>query len=237
MLVQSGRYVAGWAFTLASAATLLVRAHVDDPRRAWLAVRTRWAQTLMKIVDVHLDVQGTFDGPCVIVCNHQSMLDVLAIPAVLPASCVIVGKKELLKIPVLGRSFFASGGIMIDRKDPEGAKRAMEKGLAEMPPGWSLMIFPEGTRSRDMKLLPFKKGFLYMARAARLPIVPVGIDGCNDAMIGNWFIRGGNVSVTIGEPIAIESLDALSVDDATQFVRDAVGEQVIKSHQRRVGCS
>lgn len=93
--------------------------------------------------------------------------------------------------------------IFIDRADPQAARQSLNRAAEQIHAGQSVMTFPEGTRSRDGRVLPFKKGTFHLARAAGVPIVPLAIRGGRDILPrGTWRVRGGDYRITVGSPIA-----------------------------------
>jgi len=107
--------------------------------------------------------------------NHQSSIDIYLYYAYIPVTFRWIAKKSLLKIPFLGWAMYVMGHIFVDREDSKNAFSSLKKAINEVKSGFSIAIFPEGTRSKDGKLLPFKKGAFFMARASGIPIVPVVI--------------------------------------------------------------
>ena len=142
-------------------------------------------------------------------CNHQSNVDPPIVFDAVHPQLHILYKAEIDAIPVLARAFRFGGFIPIDRRNKEAALRSIEAGAASIRRGNSFLIFPEGTRSRDARLLPFKKGGFTMAIKAGAPIVPVAIQGGRDAMRrGSTIIRPVRVSIRVGEPIETAGLAA-----------------------------
>lgn len=112
--------------------------------------------------------------PCVFVGNHQSILDLLTYGAIVPRSVVAVGKKEIGKIPLFGWFFRFSGNLVIDRGNSEDAGRLLADAAKRLKDeGVSVFFMPEGHRSKDDQLLPFKTGAFRLAAAAGVPVVPV----------------------------------------------------------------
>jgi 1-acyl-sn-glycerol-3-phosphate acyltransferase len=158
------------------------------------------------------------DRAAVYCCNHQSNIDPPLLFEALHPRMHILYKAELDAIPLLARAFRMGGFIPVDRRHKEAAMRSIEAGAASIRAGNSFLIFPEGTRSRTVELLPFKKGGFIMAIKAQAPIVPVAVQGGRDAMRkGSAIIRPVTVSVRVGEPIETAGL---SLDE-----RDAVIER------------
>jgi 1-acyl-sn-glycerol-3-phosphate acyltransferase len=155
------------------------------------------------------------DRAAVFCSNHQSNVDPPVLFDAIHPRMHILYKAEIDAIPILGRALRLGGFIPIDRHNREAAKRSIEAGAASIRAGNSFLIFPEGTRSRTAKMLPFKKGGFIMAIKAHAPIVPVAVQGGRAAMHkGSAIIRPATVSIRVGEPIAtagmkLEARDAL----------------------------
>lgn len=118
--------------------------------------------------------------PAIYVTNHASVLDVFLGMWLCPFGGVGTGKKEVLKIPFFGQAFWLTGHILLDRNNRGNAIAALDRAARAIAKnGLSLYIWPEGTRARDGRLLPFKKGFAHLAIATGLPVVPVVTHGAH----------------------------------------------------------
>jgi 1-acyl-sn-glycerol-3-phosphate acyltransferase len=115
-------------------------------------------------------------GPCVVVANHQSLLDIVMLSR-MPREMKWVSKEELFKLPWIGWLLRLTGDIAVRRGDPESGGEAIARAKAYLARGMSVMIFPEGTRSRDARLLPFKSGAFRLAIEAGVPVLPVAVWG------------------------------------------------------------
>ena len=143
------------------------------------------------------------DSGAVVMPNHESLFDpaVLMRPSLEPLRFVI--KKQVEYYPIFGQALWAMGHIFVDRGHSEQAHHDMERAARAVGHGRLVLIFPEGTRTRDGELGPFKKGGFVLAQAAQVPIFPVGIAGARSIMPrGKGWWRPGPVAVGVGEPVA-----------------------------------
>jgi 1-acyl-sn-glycerol-3-phosphate acyltransferase len=133
--------------------------------------------------------------------NHQSLSDGPAVFGILPA-VLAIAKKEFFTVPVLGRAMVLRGFVPLDRKNRERAIQAVEEAALSLRAGHSFLAFPEGTRSSNGRLQPFKKGVFMMAIKAEAPIVPISISGSRKIMRkGEWSMHPGPVRITIHDPV------------------------------------
>ena len=136
----------------------------------------------------------------VFVSNHQSFYDVFLIYGWLPVVFKWLMKKELRRIPIVGWACKAAGHIFIDRRHARSAAESIQAVEAELKDGVSTVIFPEGTRTSDGSIAPFKRGAFQIALDLNLPVIPLRIDGCYELMpkTKHWPKRCP-ISLTIGE--------------------------------------
>jgi len=163
-------------------------------------------------------------GRAAVYCaNHQSNVDPPILFDAVHPQMHILYKAEIEAIPILARAFRLGGFIPVDRRNKEAAMRSIEAGAASIRAGNSFLIFPEGTRSRDANLLPFKKGGFIMALKARAPIVPVAVQGGRESMRkGSAIVRPVTVSIRVGEPIDTASLDVDDRDGLIATTRERI---------------
>jgi len=141
-------------------------------------------------------------GACIYMSNHQSHFDVVALLTLLPGSYAILAKRELFFIPVFGWALWLAGMIPIDRSRRDLAIRSIERAAAKVRSGRRLLVFAEGTRSGDGRLLPFKKGGFHLALQAAAPIIPISISGSREVLPkGSLRIQPGTIQVAVGERI------------------------------------
>ncbi len=160
-------------------------------------------------------------GAAIYVTNHTSALDIFISMAICPYGGCGVGKKEVVRIPFFGWAYWLSGHLLIDRKNREKAVASMNK-LSKFVKDkkLSIWIWPEGTRSMDGKLIPFKKGFVHLALATGLPIIPVIFHGAHKRWPAKTMqFYPGEVKVEVLEPIPTDSWNKDTIDDHVTEVR------------------
>lgn len=163
---------------------------------------------------------------CVFVSNHISNLDPPALFGVLPRIAVIL-KKELSRIPLLGYVMRLGSFIYVDRKEPDSRRKALERAVETLKSGVSLMVFPEGTRSKDGKLLPFRPGPFTMAIESGAAVVPVSVHGTRELMPkGTLAIRPGEIALAFHEPIPTAGLTAADRTALMEQTRRVISEAV-----------
>jgi 1-acyl-sn-glycerol-3-phosphate acyltransferase len=215
------------------AALALLTAPFDRDRRIagrflrFLAVFATWTFPPWRI-----RIEGAWPAgrqAYVVVSNHQSFLDVFVL-ARLPREMKWVAKAELFRIPWIGWMFRISGDIPVDRSAPESGRRAMEVARGYLGRGMHVMLFPEGTRTRDGSLLPFKAGAFKLAIEAGAPVLPLAISGSAEGMPkGSPWVRPARVRVRILEPVETAGLGdgdvALLAGRVRERIAAALAEQ------------
>jgi len=221
-------YVVIVVATLFFGTYVMVLAHFRPDSPQIPAFMRGWSRIVLWVSGVSWTVSGLEhidpSRSYVVVSNHISNLDPPLHIAVLPISVRFLAKKELFRIPVFGPAMRAIGIVETDRAAHASAHRAINTQVdRNVARGLSLMIYPEGTRSRDGVLKPFKKGAFRIAADNGLPIVPVAIDGTDDAMRpGSKLLRGGRAVMAIGEPIPTADVRPDQLDALRDRVRTEV---------------
>jgi 1-acyl-sn-glycerol-3-phosphate acyltransferase len=165
--------------------------------------------------------------PYVFMANHASMVDVWAMFVGVPIPLRFIAKKQLGQIPVFGWAMRAGRFIFIDRQNAVSARRSIDEAARRIKSGQSVAIFPEGTRTRDGRLLPFKKGGFHLAIDAGADIVPIAIRGSRAIMPpGTPLIRAGVVHLEIDAPISTAGLTAADRGALLERVRARIAEML-----------
>lgn len=169
-----------------------------------------WTWLIVKFSGIAIQVEGLDrldrQRQYLFVVNHQSNFDIPVLIQALPQFQLRwIAKRELLRIPFFGWAMWASKHIPVDRADSMDALKSLKLAEQRMAAGISVVVFPEGSRSTDGKLLPFKRGGFLLALKTKTPIVPVTLNGTGKLLArGEWRVRPGVIDVTIGAPIAAE---------------------------------
>ena len=167
---------------------------------------TDWARDILSAAGTPVVASGLEhiprDQPVIYASNHSSMFDIWALFATLPGSVRFVAKRELFRIPVLGRAMLAVGHVPIDRTARKRAFEAYDEAARMIRGGTSVVVFPEGTRSRTGELLPFKNAPFGLAIAAQVPIVPVYVHHTFEILPkGAWRLRPRPIRLVVGQTI------------------------------------
>lgn len=163
--------------------------------------------------------------PYLFLFNHQSIFDGFMIGASLPNHFSGLGKREAFDIPVFGLVIKKFGIISIDRSNHQNSMLGVSQAVEKIKDGVSVVVFPEGTRTKDGQVGAFKKGAFKLAHEAKAKIVPVGISGSYHAQpYGTWLLRPRLLRINFGWPLAYASYKNLSINQLADLTR----EQIIK---------
>jgi len=187
-----------------------------------------WARSLLAIAGVRVKVEGLENlapgQSYVFASNHLSYMDTPVILTHIPADFRFMAKDGLFNIPLLGTHLSQAGHIPVPRRDPRAAVKTMTLAADTIRTrNISLLIFPEGGRSGDGILQPFKDGAAYIAIKAGVPVVPLAISGTHEvlAMHSATFHRGA-VTVRIGDPIPTNGLTLHDRKPVTESARETI---------------
>ena len=186
-----------------------------------------WAWTLLIATRVRTRIVGKEKikkgQTYIIISNHQSQFDILALVTRLGIQFRWIIKKELLKIPLFGYALLASRNIFIDRSNTKESIESINRGMKRLPKGTSIMVFAEGTRSPDGKIHPFKKGGFVLAIDYGLPILPITINGSRKVLPkGSVVFTPGEIEVIVGDPIDTRGYTRESLPELMERTRQVI---------------
>jgi 1-acyl-sn-glycerol-3-phosphate acyltransferase len=226
-------WTAGWICL-----ALLVR--LSGARRIPLRMAARcWAPGLLRGAGARLQVEGLervdWSQPLVLVANHQSIIDACVLFRAVPTPLRFVLKQEMTRVPFVGWYARRMGMVFVERGSARSSPQRLRDAVQLVRSGAQLCAFPEGTRSRDGSVGPFKGGVLQVAIAAGVPVVPVAISGSGAVLPAAGFqVRPGVIRVRFGTPIATRDLRNEDRNALARRARDAVIDLLHPPHAPRV---
>ena len=160
----------------------------------------------------------------VFMANHLSLIDGPLLFMLIPQFVRVLLKKEAFRIPIIGQAMKQVSFVSVDRKGLKGGKKSIDRATRMIKEkGFSFLIFPEGTRSRDGKLQPFKRGGFFLAINSQVPIFPVSIRGSYALLPkGSFFAKKGKVGVMFHPPISVQGFDRNNLSQLMGKVRSAI---------------
>ena len=214
--------------TIVFGTAALIVSFFEHSGRIQIRLARQWSRVLLLVSSVKVQVDGidkiTPSGSYVFASNHLSYMDTPVALANIPVEFRFLAKKGLFKIPFLGYHLARAGHISVPREDPRAAVKTLSTAAeAIRERGISLLIFPEGGRSRDGQLHDFKEGAAYIAIKAGVPIVPVALVGTQQVLpFGAGTVLPGKVSMCVGDPIPTAGLSLRDRGRLTTQVHDQV---------------
>jgi 1-acyl-sn-glycerol-3-phosphate acyltransferase len=222
-----------------TAVAIILGAPILGPRRSFWTIAPLWMRTVFRLMAVRPAIIGWDDLPeairterqsVIFMSNHESNLDPPVLISGIPIPAVFLAKKEVKWMAPVGWAAMMAGTIFIDRSNRERAIQSLHRAAAEIRGGKSVVIFPEGTRTRTGKLLPFKKGGFVMAAEAGVMIVPLATVGGRQMLPpGAVHIRPGRYAVAFGQPVdpkAFPNREALMAEVRNRIA--ALRDQVLQ---------
>ncbi len=225
-------------YTLNTTSQSLLRHFLGTTNRAWVDETIQiWAQRLLKLVNVDCKIFNPYKvepkpgQPTIVMCNHSSIYDIpLSMLAFPNHSLRMLAKKELSKIPIVGKGMTAAEFPFIDRKNKRQAIKDLEVAQQLMASGILMWIAPEGTRSKDGKLGPFKKGAFITAIQSKATIIPIGIRGAYEILPARTtqFNIDQKAEIHIGKPIDASKFTMETKEILIQEVFDVMQQLIGK---------
>ena len=189
----------------------------------------KWARFILKVLGISYSLHGaakiTPGTSYIVTPNHQSFMDFLALASALPLRFRWVLKKDLTSLPLFGWGLVRIGAVSIDRSRGRNAVKIILAAAEKLKDGWSLLIYPEGTTTRDGFLLPFKKGPFKLAVKTGVPVLPVTCNGPFKILPrGSRHIKSGHIEVTIGDPIITKELTEKDIPELLEKTRSEIAK-------------
>jgi len=192
-----------------------------------------WARSILALSPLEVTVKGLSnidpDKSYICMSNHQSNYDIPILLGLLPVQFRWLAKVELFRIPFFGYAMKRAGYICIDRSNQKSAFESLKKAAGIIKNGVSVMIFPEGTRSRDGNIGSFKKGGFVLAIESGVPILPIIIRGTFSVMPkSRLLIKPGKVSLEIQKPVETSGYTKESKGELMEKIRTIMCESIDK---------
>ncbi len=188
----------------------------------------RYFESVLRQLNVRVEARGidkvARHAPCVLAANHNSLLDVPCVGAVLEVDYRWVSKKEIFSVPFVGWHLRACGHLWVDRRRGDNTRRLAGEFRRVLGEGASILVFPEGTRSEDGALQPFRRGAFVTAVAEQVPVLPIAIDGTEHLMQkGSFRLPGAEAEQVVGVRVMDPVFPPLGgdVEASVLAVRDA----------------
>ncbi len=201
--------------------TFFLKPKTIDPFLKWCF------KLLFKIIFVKVNVEGVENvapnQTYLFMSNHVSLFDIPLLAAYIPIFVRGVEAMRQFKWPVYGWAIRRLGNIPIDRNNIHASIRSMKNTEKLLKNGTSIAILPEGQRTRDGQLSPFKKLPFHMAKQAKVPIIPIGLSGLFQLKSrDSTLIRPGPISIRFGKPVSPETIEKLSKKDLNALIYDQI---------------
>ena len=185
-----------------------------------------------KILGIRIEVTGLEKiekkTAYVFMSNHLSFIDGPLLFMLIPQSIRVILKKESFRIPVIGQAMRQVGFIPVDRKGIKGGKKSIDQASRVIKEkGFSFLIFPEGTRSRDGKIQPFKRGGFFISADSQAAVVPISIQGTYELMPkGSFFVKKGKIRVFFHPTISAYGYDRNNLPELMNKVKSAIESEL-----------
>ncbi len=209
--------------------------NLEAERKEIAIAESTWGKNLIRKVGVNVYAQGIEnvpEGAAVFVANHQSYADISVLTSVIDFKQIgFIAKEDLRKLPLFGEWIYDVRSVFIKREDPRASLRAIEIGVEYLKQGFSMGIFPEGTRSKGGKMGEFKRGSLRLATKPGVPVVPITISGSYKCFEEKGYASPAEVHVYIHPAIETKDMDKKEAGELSERVREVI-EEKLKEFQK-----
>jgi len=227
-------------FTLLLFIPIITAAMLGKTGNTAFSITRLWAMGILAVTGTRTTVRGKENidksRSYIIISNHQSHFDILAIVVRLGIQYRWIIKKEIRKVPLFGYALHASRNIFIDRSNRQSAISSINDGVDRLPPGVGVLFFAEGTRSPDGTIREFKKGGFVTAVEKGLPILPVTVNGSRKVLPKHRLVyRSGKIEVVVAKPIETVDCTPETIDALVKKTRDTIIANFDPDYPRRDG--
>lgn len=224
-----GNAVITWWWTGVMSGYVLGYQTVHPDKHALERHTRAWARGLARGWGVEVSATGVErvrrDARVVLMANHQSHADVVALFVALPVLPVFLAKRELRSVPLFGRAMETGGHVFVDRGKHQSAVETIDRAARSLQVGHPLLVFPEGTRGRRPEIQHFKKGGFHLARKAEVDIVPIGIRGSRAVWPRERASAvPGRITIHVGEPIPARDVVAMPLEGLVERTRRTIAD-------------